>query len=103
MTRLNKIGLITETETEDTIGQTVSQETKTDIIAEVRSVSRAEFFEGSQNGLSPSFVFRVSMFGYAGQKILVYDGKRYSIYRTYETDDNYIELYAEAEVGVRDV
>ena len=42
------------------------------------------------------------MFGYAGQKILVYDGKRYSIYRTYETDDNYIEIYAEAEVGVRD-
>lgn len=102
MTKVDKITLITEVINTDAIGQITTTETTSDLIAEVRSVSRSEFMEGSQTGLAPSFVFRVSMFGYTSQKILVYQGVRYSIYRTYETDDNYVELYCEREVGVSD-
>lgn len=102
MTKVDKITLITEVINTDAIGQITTTETTSDLIAEVRSVSRSEFMEGSQTGLAPSFVFRVSMFGYTAQKILVYKGVRYSIYRTYETDDNYVELYCEREVGVSD-
>lgn len=103
MTRINKITLISEAATTDAIGQVTTTETTTDIIGEVRSVSRTEFMTGKQSGLTPSYVFRVSMFGYAGQKILKYNGARYNVYRTYEADDNYVELYTAAELGVTNV
>lgn len=99
MTRINKIALITETTTTDAIGQPVASESKTELIAEVQNVSQSEFMQGKQDGLSPAFVFHVSVFGYSGQKILEYNGDRYSIYRTYQADENHIELYAEQEVG----
>lgn len=100
MTRINKITLITEQTTTDSIGQIVTTESTVEYIGEVRSVTQNEYMTGRQSGLSPAYVFRVSVFGYSGQKILEYDGARYSIYRTYEADDNYIELYTEAMLGV---
>lgn len=99
MTRINKILLISEVETTDEIGQPTTSESTTELIAEVRSVSQSEFMQGNQDGISPAFVFIISIFGYSGQKILQYNGDRYSIYRTYQADDNIIELYAEQEIG----
>jgi hypothetical protein len=54
---------------------------------------------GRQDGLSPAYVFHVSAFAYTGQTIVSYNGERFSVYRTYETDENEIELYCEREVG----
>lgn len=103
MTKLNTISLISvDSSTVDAIGQVVETERLVPIIAEVRSITQSEFMEASQNGLSPSYLFRVSVFGYSGEKSLIYNGARYSVYRTYETDDNYIELYTESKVGERD-
>lgn len=99
MTRISRLSLVKETVTTDAIGQIVTNETETELIGEVRSISRQEFTSARQNGITPSFVFLISIFGYNGEKIVKYKGDRYSIYRTYETDDNYIELYAETETG----
>lgn len=101
MTRINKLTLISDSyngQTDD-IGQPEASTTSVDIIAEVREVTQSEFMQGKQDGLSPAFVFRVSSFIYSGQTIIEYLGDRYSIYRTYQPDENYIELYAEREVG----
>lgn len=103
MTRINKLKLITEATTTDAIGQPTTTETSVEIIGEVRSATQSEYMTGRQSGLAPSYVFRVSMFIYSGQKIVEYNGARYSVYRTYEADDNYIELYTEAELGVTNV
>lgn len=100
MTRINKIKLISEQITTDAIGQPTTTETARELIAEVRSCSMSEFMSGRQSGITPAYVFRVSMFAYNGEKVLELDGKRYSIYRTYESDSNEIELYTEAELGV---
>lgn len=99
MTKVGKISLVTEVITTNAIGQPISTETTSDIVAEVRSVTRSEFMEGSQNGLSPAYVFRISVFGYSNQRILSYNGTRYAIYRVYEADENYVELYAERQIG----
>lgn len=99
MTVLRKITLITETETTDAIGQPVINTTTRDLIAEVNSVTSTEYFEGRKNNLSPEFRFRVSRFGYSGEKKLTYNGSNYAIYKTYEADNNYIDLYVEAEAG----
>lgn len=101
MTRINKLTLISDAyngQTDD-IGQPEASTASVDIIAEVREVTQSEFMQGKQDGLSPAFVFRVSSFIYSGQKIVMFMGDRYSIYRTYHPDENYIELYAEREVG----
>lgn len=100
MTRVNKIKLISLAETQDDIGQIVTSESEASLIAEVRSVSRSEFMEGRQDGLTPSFVFYVSRFAYGGQRVIEYGGERYSVYRTFEADDNIVELYTEREVGL---
>lgn len=99
MTKIGKITLITETQAQDSIGQLITSESTVDVIGEVKSVSQSEYMQGRQDGLSPSFVFLVSIFAYSGQTIVSYNGSRYSIYRTYEADENTIELYCEREVG----
>lgn len=99
MTKIGKITLIKETESTDSIGQIVRTESTTDVIAEVGSVTQSEYMSGRQDGLSPAYVFIVSIFAYAGQTIVTYKGERFSIYRTYEEDENTIELYCEREVG----
>lgn len=101
MTRINKLTLISDTysgQTDD-IGQPEASPASVDIIAEVREVTQSEFMKGKQDGLSPAYVFRVSSFIYSGQTIVEYLGERFSIYRTYHPDENYIELYVEREVG----
>lgn len=100
MTRINKIKLIAETVTTDAIGQPTTTETAVELICEVRNCSQSEYMTGRQSGLMPSYVFRLSIFAYTGQKVIEYNGARYSVYRTYEADDNYVELYTEAELGV---
>lgn len=101
MTRINKLTLISDTysgQTDD-IGQPEASTASVDIIAEVREVTQSEYIQGKQDGLSPVFVFRISSFIYSGQRIAQFNGDRYSIYRTYQPDENYIELYVEREVG----
>ena len=102
MTRINKLTLVTDVLSTDSIGQVTKTSSTTELIAEVRSVSQSEYMNGKQSGLSPAYVFRVSMFGYAGQEAVIYGGVKYSVYRTYETDDNYVELYTEKALGVTD-
>lgn len=72
-----------------------------EILAQVGSVSRAEFFSGGQTGLRPEFMFTVFAGEYQDEAICEYNGKRYAIYRTYYVPGtDYLELYAQREVGV---
>lgn len=100
MTKINKIKLISQTADQDEIGQLSPKETSKEVIAEVVSVTRTEFMEGSQSGLSPAFAFRISAFAYSGEKTVEYLNARYEVYRVYEADQNYIELYVQFAVGV---
>ena len=100
MTKINKIKLISQTTDQDDIGQISPKETSKELIAEVVSVTRTEFMEGSQSGLSPAYSFRISAFAYSGEKTVEYLGTRYQVYRVYETDQNNIELYCQFAVGV---
>ena len=70
-----------------------------EILCQVESITRSEFYEGGRNGLNPAFVFVVFAGDYAGEEVCIYDGKRYAIYRTYRTNDDYMELYVERKGG----
>lgn len=74
--------------------------TRKEVFCQVHSVTRAEVFEGGRNGLNPTFMFTVFNGDYAGETIVEYQGRTYSIYRTYIVPGtDYIELYVERKGG----
>lgn len=99
MDRSDIVTLVGSTTTQDEFG--VWRETKTtrDVFCNVDSVTRAEFFEGGRNGLNPEY--RITMFfaDYEDEKTVVYRGKPYGVYRTYQGKNDTIELYVEKKGG----
>lgn len=95
-----EITLLTTTSTQDEFGVWRESVTPRTVLAQLSSVTRNEFFQAGQMGLSPEFVFSVFMGEYKGERTLIYNGKKYGIYRTYLTTNDYIELYAEQKAGV---
>lgn len=93
------LNLFTTTYTNNQYGVPVATQEKHEVFCERHSVSRSEFFNAGRNGLNPQFVFTVFKGDYQGETVCEYDGAAYSIYRTYETDDDYIELYVERKGG----
>ena len=100
MYRKRIITLISETYTQDAIGQTDTHEHDTEVIAQVDSVSQSEFFEAGQVGIVPEYRFTLNKYAYNGEKIVEYEGARYGIYRTYEASPYTIELYASRKDGI---
>ena len=99
------IYLIKESYTQDEIGQKVPNETVRTVWASIRSVTRAEWRDGGQNGLQPQLVAVTPAVNYEREKIVqIGDGEsaeRYGIYRTYfPPDSDVVELYMEKKAGV---
>lgn len=98
MKRVDKVTLITQTQTKDDIGQPVMTETTSSVSCTVLEVTRAEWVAASQRSLSPAACLKVFFRDFAGQHLAEFGGKRYEIYRTYQRDD-YVELYLAERVG----
>lgn len=99
MDRSTPITLLATTKTQNAYGVWEETITSSTVFAQVDSVTRAEFFEGGRNGLNPEF--RMTMFfgDYSGEKMLIYNGNTYSVYRTYQGRNDTIELYVERKGG----
>lgn len=99
MDRSEVISLLATTKTQNDYGVWVESTTSRDVFCQVDSVTRAEFFEGGRNGLNPEF--RMTMFAgdYNGERLLVYKGLSYSVYRTYHGRNDTLELYVERTGG----
>ena len=91
--------LIKRTFEKDKYGVEKPTESRTEVFCRRQSVTRAEFFDGGRNGLNPELVFTVFHGDYSGEELIEYHGRQYAVYRTYRTDDDYIELYAERKGG----
>lgn len=99
------IYLVSQTYTQDSIGQMVPSEIMTPVWAHVQSVTRAEWTDAGQRGLQPQLVAITPIVNYNGEEIVqIGDGgcaRRYAVYRTYfGPDSDTIELYLERKVGV---
>lgn len=90
----------TPTAARDPRGQIIYSETRAATLCEVVPVSRSEFFNGAQSGINPEYEFRINPIEYNGEKIVEYKGRRFSIYRTYQTDADTLEIYAEYVTGL---
>lgn len=95
------ITLIGETLTKNSYGALVSIRSSREVLCQCRSVGRADFYSGQQAGHSLSYVFVTNPVNYNGELEVEYEGERYSIVRTYQSDADTLEIYAGFKVGVR--
>ena len=97
------IDLLTKSYTVDDMGQKVYTTTNKTVYATLTSISRAEWVSYSQTGrqgLVPAYVASIFMGDYNGESQCVYGGQTYGIYRTYDRDDEQVELYLEKKAGI---
>lgn len=99
MDRSDIITLIAITQAQDDYGRWAKHETPLDVFVQVDSVTQSEFYEAGRNGLNPEFRFRMFSGDYSGQTECIYNGMRYSIYRTYKPRNDLVELYVERKGG----
>lgn len=70
-------------------------ETQKQVFCTVRSVGMSEAYQAMSNGLHPQFVFILSDYAdYGGEKVVIYNGKRYRVIRTYRQNQG-MELTVE--------
>jgi SPP1 family predicted phage head-tail adaptor len=95
MVRADVIGLVTETRSAHGVHEAVT-ETVRDVLAEIRSVNRAEYYNALNAGIQPELVFKLTAAeDYQDEHFLRHNGKKYRIVRTYLTNDGGIEITAE--------
>lgn len=70
------------------------EETVTTVFAEIRSVSRNEYYQAMSAGIAPELVFMLTDYAdYNGQKVFLYEGERWRVIRTY-TNGQTLEITA---------
>lgn len=98
--------LVSVTYTKDEEGNSIPNEEEREVLCQVQSVGRSEFYSAAQADMHPEFVFILSHFkDYKGEKIIKYtdwmqrEHKLYvtRAYRVPGTDR--VELYAEERTG----
>ena len=98
------VDLVMVTTEKDELNQVVEKTRTTNtVFADISSVSQAEFFSGGRIGLQPSLKATIYDFEYNDEPIVKYNGKLYSVYRTYFVNgSDRLELYLEERGGTKD-
>lgn len=96
------VELISITATEDADGYITEMETRTEVFADAQSVKREEFYKGLQAGVELNTTFIIRACDFDSQKHLEFDGKRYTIVRTYTKDGEMLELNCSEEKRAKD-
>lgn len=77
-------------------------EVRREIWGNIRSVSRAEWYDAGRKGMNPEIVFATPLVNYCYETEAELNGVRYGIYRTYFVQgSDEIELYLERKAGVQ--
>lgn len=94
------IKLVAKEYVKNSYGVPIESRTYREVYCQIHSITRLEFFDAGRNGLNPAFMFTTASVNYNGESLLEYQGKTYSIYRTYQVPGtDYIELYVERKGG----
>lgn len=93
----NEITLITETEPTEKTNENgfdnPTQESKRLVFCNKRSISQGEYYKAQQAGKQVEAKVEVHCIDYAGEVLVEFEGKRYSVLKTYEpSDSDVIEL-----------
>lgn len=92
--------LIKQTFAGDKIGQQKAVEEEREVFCTIKSVTRSEWRDAGQNGILAELVAVMPAVNYEGERVVVLNGERKEIYRTYQPpESDEIELYIRNEVG----
>lgn len=95
MVRADVIGLVAETRSAHGVHETIT-ETVREVLAEIRSVTRSEYYTALNAGVHPELVFKLTLDAdYQDEHFLRFRGQKWRIVRTYLTPDGGIEITAE--------
>jgi len=86
------IKLIGVTYDQNDPGDPIEVKTEREVFAEKKSVRQSEFYQAAATGLKPELTFIIWTREYNDESKLSYNSKEYSIIRTFERDDERIEL-----------
>jgi len=93
---LNEIELISEPEPAERVNSNGfavdAEETINKVFCNEKSVGYAEFYKSQQLGIQVDLKVEVHIVDYSGERKAKYNGKRYSILKTYKINDDVIEL-----------
>lgn len=91
--------LISKTYEKDALNQLIPVEKKQEVFCTIKSLQQSEWFAAGNAGLKTQFRIDVFIDDYAGESLAEVDGVRYEIYRTYQAENDRIELYLEKKAG----
>lgn len=103
MDRSDVIKLIGTTQTQDKYGVWRETPSFREVMCQVDSITRSEFFDAGRNGLNPEFKFTLFFGDYDDESMVEYKGKTYAVYRTYYRRTDKVELYVERKGGTNGI
>jgi SPP1 family predicted phage head-tail adaptor len=94
------VNLINVTDDTNELGDAIKVQTKREnIFADKQSVKRNEFYQAASVGLKPELTFVIRTCEYNQEPMLEFNGKTYNIIRTYEKENECIELVCQGVVN----
>lgn len=95
----SQLTLIQQRFESDSIGNQAETTQEVPLLARVKSVNRNEFYLAGQAGLRPEMIFEIHAIEYSGEMELIFEGKRYSIIRTYQSGQDILELICQRKAS----
>lgn len=93
------VKLISVTVTENDMGDIIETPVEREVFADKQSIRQSEFYQAAATGLRPELMFVVRSIDYEGEPKLKYNGKTYTIIRTYDKDGELTELICQGVVN----
>lgn len=94
-----EIYLIGFTNADNEMGDPIKIPVKRQVFAEKNSVRQSEFYQAAATGLKPELTFVIWRLEYNGESALEYEGKTYTIIRSFEKNDKEMELICDGLVN----
>jgi hypothetical protein len=91
--------LLSTTSAQDNLGQFIETTKPFMVFCSKFSITRAEFSTAGQLGFKPDLMLVVDADAYGNEKLLEYQNQTYSIYKTFQRVDGFMELYCEVKKG----
>lgn len=94
------ITLIKSTEDTNDMGDPIKVLVKREnIFANKKSIKQSEFYQAAAVGLKPEITFEIRSIDYEQELLLEYNNKSFTIIRTYEKENEFIELVCQGIVN----
>jgi len=83
----DELTLIKTTQTENEMGDVIDIQERNNVLCEVESVTRNEFYSAAKVDMQPEIVFVINRYDYSGESEVEYEGVLYDVIRSYKPNN----------------